>query len=261
MSTNDRPPTPVSAPSRTIRNSRAKLAPGRSDEVSIEEFAATTSAIASAFGDPTRRRVYLAAHEAGQAGISASTIAASFGLHPNVARHHLQKLAAGGYLEVVPATHSKTKGRPSVHYRAAKKLELANRGTTLVSKLLGRLIEILPPEEVAAQAEQIGFDYGQELAQQLGPMALRTSTISAVRSVVEALTAHGFDAHLESTGNEVSIVSDHCPFGATALEHPVICAVDRGIVNGMLNFLSGASDAELHSSKSQGDALCKVTVY
>ena len=62
-------------------------------------FSATVSAITSAFGDPTRRQIYLFAHDSPQ-GITAAHVADHFGLHPNVARHHLDKLAAGGYLEV-----------------------------------------------------------------------------------------------------------------------------------------------------------------
>ena len=36
-------------------------------------------------------------------GVTASMVATEVGVHPDVARHHLDKLAAGGYLEVAPA--------------------------------------------------------------------------------------------------------------------------------------------------------------
>ena len=59
-------------------------------------FTATVSAITDAFGDPTRRSVYLFACERsrgndGEApeGVTASTVAKQVGVHPNVARHHL----------------------------------------------------------------------------------------------------------------------------------------------------------------------------
>ena len=51
---------------------------------------------------------------------------------------------------------------------------------------------------------------------------------AALHAVADALTAHGFAAHTEQRGNELRIVNNHCPFGAAAIEHPVICAVDRG---------------------------------
>ena len=62
-------------------------------------FTSTVSAITDAFGDPTRRGIYLLARESAS-GVTASQVAEEFGVHPNVARHHLDKLAAGGYLEV-----------------------------------------------------------------------------------------------------------------------------------------------------------------
>ncbi|TPW10216.1 MAG: transcriptional regulator [Acidimicrobiaceae bacterium] len=61
-------------------------------------FTATVSAITNAFGDPTRRAIYLFARTT-EHGVTAAQVAAQFGLHPNVARHHLDRLAAGGYLE------------------------------------------------------------------------------------------------------------------------------------------------------------------
>ncbi len=61
-----------------------------------------------------------------------------------------------------------------------------------------------------------------------GPRSFRT----ALHAVADALTAHGFAAHAEKHGNELRIVSEHCPFGGAAVEHPVICAVDRGMVEG-----------------------------
>ena len=44
-------------------------------------------------------------------------VAAEVGVHPNVARHHLDKLAAGGYLEVVvERAEGAGAGRPSKRY-------------------------------------------------------------------------------------------------------------------------------------------------
>ncbi|HEX9260240.1 MAG TPA: helix-turn-helix domain-containing protein, partial [Acidimicrobiales bacterium] len=83
------------------------------------EFAAAVSAITNAFGDPTRRAIYLFAHEqADEKGVTASQVAERFGLHPNVARHHLDRLSAGGYLEVaVERAEGAGAGRPSKRYR------------------------------------------------------------------------------------------------------------------------------------------------
>jgi len=69
------------------------------------------SSITSAFGDPTRREIYLLVH-ASEDGLTASDVAEATGLHANVARHHLDKLMSGGYIEVSQRSTAGA-GRPS----------------------------------------------------------------------------------------------------------------------------------------------------
>jgi predicted ArsR family transcriptional regulator len=78
--------------------------------------------------------------------------------------------------------------------------------------------------------------------------------------VADALTAHGFAAHTESRNNQLRIVNNHCPFGDVAIEHPVICAVDRGMVKGMLGALYGDADVSTLASLPQGDTFCATVV-
>src|SRR5215831_20690367 len=86
-------------------------------ELTPEEFAAAVVAVTSAFGDPTRRDIYLYVRAAPH-GVKAAEVAEHFDLHANVARHHLEKLAGGGYLDVELARHESA-GRPSKRYRAS----------------------------------------------------------------------------------------------------------------------------------------------
>ncbi|MCU1375997.1 MAG: putative transcriptional regulator, partial [Actinomycetia bacterium] len=80
-----------------------------------EEFSSAVAAITSAFGDPSRRQIYLFARER-EDGVTATEVAEKFALHANVARHHLDKLAAGGYLEVRTGRTGGGAGRPSKRY-------------------------------------------------------------------------------------------------------------------------------------------------
>ena len=82
----------------------------------------------------------------------------------------------------------------------------------------------------------------------------------ALHTVADALTAHGFAAHAERHGDGLRIVSDHCPFGGAAIEHPVICAVDRGLVRGMLGALYGQADAATSESRAMGDSKCITSI-
>jgi hypothetical protein len=80
---------------------------------------------------------------------------------------------------------------------------------------------------------------------------------SALRAVADALTAHGFAAHAEARGQSLALVKEACPFFDAALQHPVICAVDRGMVKGMLNALYGRSTGPAESSsRAMGDETC-----
>jgi predicted ArsR family transcriptional regulator len=226
------------------------------------EFSAVVAAVTSAFGDPTRRQVYLFVRDAGT-GSTASQVAQHFSLHPNVARHHLDKLAAGGYLEVFSSRAQVSGvGRPSKFYRAsgpAPVLETTRPGEELLLSLLGGALALLPQEEAEKMAEQVGFAYGSKLASSMVIGEGQRSFRSALRAVADALTAHGFAAHAEARGQSLALVKEACPFFDAALQHPVICAVDRGMVKGMLNALYGRSTGPAESSsRAMGDETCST---
>jgi predicted ArsR family transcriptional regulator len=232
-------------------------------------FTSTVSAITDAFGDPTRRGIYLFARDEA-AGVTATQVAERFGVHPNVARHHLDKLAAGGYLEVaVERAEGAGAGRPSKHYRVSPDAKVDLTGDVpvhsddLVLSLLGRALALLPHDKAEAMAEEVGQEYGLAMAQGLTGADLavgQRSLRSAMQSVADALTAHGFAAHADQRNNQLRIVNNHCPFGSVAIEHPVICAVDRGMVKGMLTALYGDADVATMQSLPQGDTFCATSV-
>jgi predicted ArsR family transcriptional regulator len=86
--------------------------------------------------------------------------------------------------------------------------------------------------------------------------AVQRSFRTALHAVADALTAHGFAAHAERHGGGLRIVSDHCPFGGAAIEHPVVCAVDGGVVRGLLGPLYVHADASTSQSRPMGDDQC-----
>jgi predicted ArsR family transcriptional regulator len=233
---------------------------------STSEFSAAVSAITNAFGDPTRRAIYLFAHESGADGVTAAQVAEKFGLHPNVARHHLDKLAAGGYLEVAMGKPGSGAGRPSKRYQALGErvsLDAAVRTDDLMLTLLGRALALLPRDVAEAMAEEVGEEYGRALAAGMtgrtaepDQAGVHRSFRSALHAVADALTAHGFAAHTDSRNDQLRIINNHCPFGDVAMEHPVICAVDRGMVKGMLAALYGETEPAITTSLPHGDDMC-----
>jgi len=194
------------------------------------------------------------------------------GVHPNVARHHLDKLTAGGYLEVATSRISGGgAGRPSKRYTAVANAieDFPLRSDDLVLSLLGRALAELPHEVAEQMAEEVGSEYGRALAAGLSGDRLalgQRSLRSAIQAVADALTAHGFAAHAESRNDSLRIINNHCPFGEVATEHPVICAVDRGMVRGMLSELCPPDSLDrtdaitTESAIALGDSFCTTVV-
>ena len=228
------------------------------------EFASAVTAITSAFGDPTRRDIYLFARECEQ-GVTAAEVAQRFELHANVARHHLDKLSGGGYLEVaIERSESGGAGRPSKRYRVtsdAMPLEMPVRHDDVLVSLLGRALKLLTPAQAMEMAEEVGIEYGRTMAEAMGPAAENPRSFrTALHSVADALTAHGFASHAVKSHGTLRLVSEHCPFDDATVEHPVICAVDRGMVKGMLATLYDDTSPSTEASIPMGDDHCVTAI-
>ena len=218
-------------------------------------FSAAVAAITSAFGDATRRGIYLFARDHDK--VTASEVAQHFELHPNVARHHLDKLAAGGYLEVTVDHAASAVGRPSKRYRAVEGAtsDLPGHRDDLLVLLLARLLPLVDPAEAEQVAYDVGAEYGRTLGAQMSPGDAPRSIKVAMQAVADALTAHGFAAHAGESA-EPAVIRGSCPFGTAAIEHPVLCAADRGLVEGLISVLCGDGVAVQLSSKAKGDEIC-----
>jgi predicted ArsR family transcriptional regulator len=232
-------------------------------------FSAAVTAVTSAFGDPTRREIYL--HVRSHPGSTASEVATAFSLHPNVARHHLDRLSAGGYVEVgFERSPLAGAGRPSKRYRAAHgtegdlTLDHVTHLDDLMVSLLVEALELLGPVEAERMAERVGEQHGRLLAERMEPGEGQRSLRGAMHAIADALTAHGFAAHAEDRGESTAVVAENCPFGDAAAQHPVICAVDRGMVRGLLAGLCGQEGddpvAVVLSSRARGDDACTALV-
>ena len=241
----------------------------RSDAVerplSPEEFTAAVAAVTNAFGDPTRRDIYLFVRTAAD-GVTASEVAEHFALHPNVARHHLEKLNSGGYVtvDIARTEGARPAGRPSKRYHATEldhAFVLPLKHDDVLANLLARALDALGAEQAEGLADEVGYEYGRVLAQRMEPGAGHRSARTAIAAVADALTAHGFAAHTEARGNDLAIVSECCPFGETAQQYPhVVCALDRGMIRGMLAGLYGETSPHFEASRPDGDDHCVARV-
>lgn len=201
----------------------------------------TIGDLTAALGDPTRRAIYIAVRESAEP-VTSAAVAEIFDIHPNVARHHLDKLAADGYLAV---THRRSSGRsgpgagrPAKYYEATEKavdLPFSSRRHDLLVDLLVRLVERAAIPDVGGVAEAVGREYGRELAAQIGSPD-QEGYEPAVRAVAKALTGIGFHTVIDLDGER--LLTPLCPFGDAAAGHPeVVCSLDQGIVSGLFETL------------------------
>lgn len=204
----------------------------------LEAFNQQVEDLASSLGDATRRGIYISIREAPEA-MTTAEVAALFDVHPNVARHHLHRLVEDGFLDVTEKRPEGRKGpgagRPAKHYTATRKevqLQFPARRYDLLSELLVRVIQRLAPDDAAAAAEEIGREYGQELAAEIG-LPEDSGFEGAARAVARAMIGMGFDT--EANTDDHMLVTSFCPFGTTAVDHPeIVCKLDQGIVKGLL---------------------------
>ena len=223
-------------------------------------FSATVSSLTLSFGDSTRRKVFLFLRE--NPGATANELSDHCGVHANVVRHHLERLTTAGYV-----TYDNVKrpgvGRPAKAYRLLSdnvNMDGAVRRDSLLDALLEKALERLGPDDAESMALEVGQEYGRMISESMSPQESTRTMRNAMGSIAELLTAHGFAAHSETLDHESSsVVAESCPFGNLAEQHPVLCAVDRGLIAGMLEGLGAERTTVTLTSKARGDEACRAT--
>ena len=203
-----------------------------SGQMDAKALSQSISDLTSALGDPTRRGIYITVRESPEPA-TATQIAELFSIHPNVARHHLDHLAEGGYLEVTrrrpEGKSGPGAGRPAKCYTATTKeidLHFPARRYDLLSELLVRVIERINPGNLAELAADVGREYGKEIAAEIGAPE-ESGFDMAVSAVALAMTGMGFSTDPDADSRR--LLTSHCPFADTAVKHPeVVCSLDRG---------------------------------
>ena len=164
-------------------------------------FAGAVAAVTAAFGDPTRREIFL--HLRTHPGATATEVAAAFSLHPNVARHHLDRLVAGGYLRVDTDRRAGGAGRPSKRFFPCGEdpiIESLTRRDDLLVNLLREALELLGPEEAEAHGGQGRRGLRAGAGRAHVPSEGQRSVKAAMHAIAETFTAHGFAAHAVDHG-------------------------------------------------------------
>jgi predicted ArsR family transcriptional regulator len=223
--------------------------------------------LTASLGDPTRRAIYIALREAGEP-LTSATVADLFDIHPNVARHHLDRLANDGYLQI---SHRRSSGRtgpgagrPAKCFEVTPKpidVHFPSKHPQLLVELLVRLVDHIAPDDIAAIAEKVGREYGRELATEVGEPD-EAGYSNALKAVAQTMSGLGFGMTAEGSGDAERLLTSHCPFGSAAVGHAeVVCSLDRGIVSGLFERLSESCEPVLHPHTDPVEAcVTEVTV-
>ncbi|MDN5798105.1 MAG: helix-turn-helix domain-containing protein [Intrasporangium sp.] len=196
---------------------------------------------------PTRARV-LGTLQDLRAPSTAAEVAERLGIHLNTARFHLDGLVASGLAERAPVER-RGPGRPQVHYAATRGApQAAHRSYRLLAEILSRHLA-RHADDPGGEGLEAGRDYGRFLVREPGAAGadapghgadLREAR-GAVATVVETLDRLGFDSRPVEDGArlpDVTVEVTNCPFLEVAEGHlEVVCAVHRGLMEGMLDEL------------------------
>ena len=202
--------------------------PGTDFETQIEE-------ITGALGDATRRGIYIMVRESHDP-ITAGQISESFQIHPNVARHHLDKLLTDGFIRLsTRPVDTPTAGRPAKRYTVTEKsvsVQYSAHKYDRLADLLARVIDDLDDGRAAEVAHDVGRRYGRELGAEIGLPQDEGFEMAAL-AVARSMMGTGLGA--STVPSENRIVAQFCPLSDTDANEPdVVFQVDQGIVQGLL---------------------------
>ena len=200
-----------------------------------ETFDKQIETITGALGDTTRRGIYVMVREAHEP-VTANQIASAFDIHPNVARHHLDKLLNDGFARISDrSVATPTAGRPAKRYEVTEKsvsIQYSARKYDQLAELLTKVIAQLDDGRALEFAEAVGHDYGVELAGEIG-LASEEGFEEAAMAVAQAMMGKGLGASTDPEENR--IVAQFCLLCTTGDTQPeIVGRIDHGIVQGLL---------------------------
>src|SRR5437867_3344323 len=147
-----------------------------------------------AIGDRELRETLLCAR-AHQQPVTADELAAAQGIHRNVARGRLERLADAGLL--IASFERRTgrtgpgAGRPAKTYRVAPEFTAIEFPRRRYEQLIGLVVDALPERGRREHLHEIGIAFGRELARETRLRSAKTFA-TALRRVCAALGGLGY---------------------------------------------------------------------
>jgi predicted ArsR family transcriptional regulator len=189
-----------------------------------------------AVGDPDVRAAFLFARGS-ERPVTADDLAASAGIHRNVARARLERLAAAGLLQIgYERRTGRTgpgSGRPAKTYAVVPELNAIQFPERHYEELLGLIIDALPERGRARRLRETGAAFADELADEVG-LEAAPSLRAGVEAVCAAMRRLGYQVSVEDVGEERAVIaSPTCPLRPLVRRRPDAADVDRGMWAGL----------------------------
>lgn len=201
---------------------------------------------------PTRARLFR--HLALQAGpASTQQLAAEFGLHPSGVRVHLERLHHAGL--VSRQLISQSRGRPRHGWQVAPDARPGGEppdAYRVLAQWLARSIPVRPGR--LREVERAGRELGRELGGDRSPTP-------AEETMGRTLTALGFAPQRRRRAGRVTFRLGNCPYRDAVAENPaVVCALHRGLTQGLLDALAPSAELSDFVPKDPLRAGCLIEV-
>jgi predicted ArsR family transcriptional regulator len=166
--------------------------------------------------------------------VTADDVAAGLGIHRNVARGRLERLARDGLLTSRYARRTGRSGpgagRPAKVYVVPPETEVHEFPERHYDRLFARLIEEVPAEALPP----VGEEYAEELVPASSKPPARTLRGAAERACRD-LGRMGFQAAVtDANDTRVTITTATCPLRPLVLANPDAADIDRGLWAGLL---------------------------
>jgi len=210
----------------------------------------------AAVGDPSLRAALLYVR-AEDHGVTADDLAGHDGIHRNVARDRLERLAAAGLVETEfrRRTGGPGAGRPAKTYSAAPE----TTGIEFPVRHYERLFGLLAGDRSDDRLREIGAAFGRELALAAGLREARTVRTGMER-LCAAVRSLGYQATLERVDeNEAVIATPTCPLRPLVVAEPAAAPIDQGMWAGLAEAAVAGIRADAVTCKADGCLDCHAS--
>jgi predicted ArsR family transcriptional regulator len=220
-----------------------------------------------AVGDPDLREALRFARSQDRP-VTADELAADRGLHRNVARSRLERLAGAGLLEAGYERRNGRSGpgagRPAKTYAVVPALASLEFPARRYESLLGLLVDALEPAVRAERLHEAGVRFGRGLAD-----SARLRPAESLRAGFERMCAAvrrlGYQASVERVDADGAVIATPmCPLRPLVRERPDAAEIDRGMWAGLASSALRGVEVTHVSCETGGcladRALCRVVV-